>query len=66
MAARRQLQGPSAGLRGWWRLTIESFVCLILLAAVIAVWSRGPEPWFGGTVTIVLVGLVLRIIWHKG
>lgn len=66
MAAGRQpLEGPSKGLRGWWQLTIESLVCIVLIGAVILLWVRSPVGWLNGTATALLVGLVLRVIWHQ-
>jgi hypothetical protein len=65
METRRQpLEGPSKGLRDWWQLTIESLVCIVLIGAVVLLWIRDPLGWLNGTATAVLIGLVLRVVWH--
>jgi hypothetical protein len=64
VTTRQPVNGPSHGLRAWWRLTIESVVCLVLIGAAVLLWVRAPDGWLNGAATALLVSLVLRIIWH--
>lgn len=57
--------GPSPRDVAWRRFVIETLVCLVLLAALGVVWLRGHADLFAGSATVVLVGLILRIVWRE-
>lgn len=62
MAAQK---GPSRGAVAWRQFVFETVVCVVLILAIVAVWARQRSDVFAGTATVVLVGLILRILWRR-
>lgn len=58
-------EGPSRGAVAWRQFVFETIVCVVLILAVVAVWMRQRSNVFAGTATVLLVGLILRIVWRR-
>ncbi len=58
-------KGPSRGAIAWRQFVFETVVCVVLVLAIVAVWLRARSDLFAGTATVLLVGLILRILWRR-